>query len=63
MGRVSDDKERKWKCTDLEIQKHVVRSLAAFLDSSSGHASTHRLLKVFFLRDYDLILYVIIYIF
>ncbi|TYH92462.1 hypothetical protein ES332_A13G183800v1 [Gossypium tomentosum] len=43
--RVSDDKERKWKCTDLEIQKHVVRSLAAFLDSSSGHASTHRLLK------------------
>ncbi|KAL1064049.1 hypothetical protein V6Z11_D13G184800 [Gossypium hirsutum] len=43
--RVSDDKERKWKCTDLEIQKHVVRSLAAFLDSSSGHASTYRLLK------------------
>ncbi|KAB1995732.1 hypothetical protein ES319_D13G180600v1 [Gossypium barbadense] len=43
--RVSDDKERKWKCTDLEIQKHVVRSLAAFLDSSSGDASTYRLLK------------------
>ncbi|KAE8733663.1 hypothetical protein F3Y22_tig00001120pilonHSYRG00349 [Hibiscus syriacus] len=45
MGRPSDDKDRKWKCTDLEIQKHVVRSLAAFLDSSSGASSNHRLLK------------------
>ncbi|KAK8542817.1 hypothetical protein V6N13_136636 [Hibiscus sabdariffa] len=44
-ARPSDDKDRKWKCTDLEIQKHVVRSLAAFLDSSSGPASNHRLLK------------------
>ncbi|XVE52868.1 hypothetical protein DITRI_Ditri02bG0159100 [Diplodiscus trichospermus] len=44
-SRSSDDKERKWKCTDIEIQRHVVRSLSAFLDSTSGHASNHRLLK------------------
>ncbi|XWS10291.1 hypothetical protein CRYUN_Cryun39dG0063200 [Craigia yunnanensis] len=43
--RSCDDKERKWKCTDIEIQRHVVRSLASFLDSTSGHASNHRLLK------------------
>ncbi|XP_022734845.1 BTB/POZ domain-containing protein At1g04390 isoform X2 [Durio zibethinus] len=43
--RLCDDKDRKWKCTDIEIQRHVVRSLAAFLGSTSGHASHHRLLK------------------
>ncbi|XP_021288391.1 BTB/POZ domain-containing protein At1g04390 [Herrania umbratica] len=43
--RWCDDKEKKWQCTDIEIQRHVIRSLAAFLDCISGDASHHRLLK------------------
>ncbi|XVF79405.1 hypothetical protein PTKIN_Ptkin14bG0219700 [Pterospermum kingtungense] len=42
--RLCDDKERRWQCSDIEIQRHVLRSLAAFLDSASGNASNHRLL-------------------
>ncbi|EOY13801.1 BTB/POZ domain-containing protein, putative isoform 1 [Theobroma cacao] len=43
--RLCDDKEKKWQCTNIEIQRHVIRSLAAFLDCISGDASHHRLLK------------------
>ncbi|KAK8578973.1 hypothetical protein V6N12_069311 [Hibiscus sabdariffa] len=42
------DKDRKCKCRDFEIEKHVVRSL----DSFSGPASNHRLLKVGILLGY-----------
>ncbi|OMO65822.1 BTB/POZ-like protein [Corchorus capsularis] len=41
-----DNKEKKWQCTDIEIQRHVIRSLAAFLDCISGDPSHYRLLKI-----------------
>ena len=34
-------------CTDIEVQRHVVRSIAAFLDSISGDTLQHPLVKVF----------------
>ncbi|XP_030962752.1 BTB/POZ domain-containing protein At1g04390 isoform X3 [Quercus lobata] len=40
-----DDKTRKWMCTDIEVQRHVVRSIAAFLDSISGDTLHHPLVK------------------
>ncbi|KAF3438525.1 hypothetical protein FNV43_RR21287 [Rhamnella rubrinervis] len=36
---------RKWQCTDIEIQRHVVHSISAFLDSVSGDARHHPLVK------------------
>ncbi|CAF1923681.1 BTB/POZ domain-containing protein At1g04390 isoform X1 [Brassica napus] len=43
--RVSDEKEKKWECTDIEIQRHVVRSISAFLDCFSRATANHRLIK------------------
>lgn len=44
--RVYGDKPRRWQCKDIEIQRHVVQSIAAFLDSVSGDKLHHPLLKV-----------------
>lgn len=41
-----NEKEKKWECTDIEIQRHVVRSILAFLDCFSRGTSNHRLIKV-----------------
>ncbi|KAF3963815.1 hypothetical protein CMV_011838 [Castanea mollissima] len=43
--RSYDDKTRKWMCTDIEVQRYVVRSIAAFLDSISGDTLHHPLVK------------------
>ncbi|KFK42779.1 hypothetical protein AALP_AA1G038200 [Arabis alpina] len=43
--RVCDEKEKKWECTDIEIQRHVVKSISAFLDCFSKGTSNHRLIK------------------
>ncbi|KAL4598464.1 hypothetical protein ACB092_11G061400 [Castanea dentata] len=43
--RSYDDKTRKWMSTDIEVQRHVVRSIAAFLDSISGDTLHHPLVK------------------
>ncbi|EEF48827.1 conserved hypothetical protein [Ricinus communis] len=43
--RVYDGKESKWQCTDIEIQRHVVRSIASFLDCISGDNVHHPLVK------------------
>ncbi|KAJ4726629.1 BTB/POZ domain-containing protein [Melia azedarach] len=40
-----DGKELKWKCTDIEIQRHVIRSIAAFLDSISRGMVQHSFVK------------------
>ncbi|PRQ30625.1 putative chromatin remodeling & transcription regulator BTB-POZ family [Rosa chinensis] len=39
------DKARRWQCMDIAIQRHVVHSIAAFLDSVSGDKLHHPLLK------------------
>ena len=46
--RVCDEKEKKWKCTDIEIQRHVVKSISAFLDCFSRATANNRLIKVCF---------------
>ncbi|EOA39407.1 hypothetical protein CARUB_v10012499mg [Capsella rubella] len=43
--RVCDEKEKKWKCTDIEIQRHVVKSISAFLDCFSRATAHNRLIK------------------
>ncbi|KAM3732168.1 hypothetical protein ACB098_11G040100 [Castanea mollissima] len=43
--RSYDDKTRKWMSTDIEVQRHVVRTIAAFLDSISGDTLHHPLVK------------------
>ncbi|XP_021644758.2 BTB/POZ domain-containing protein At1g04390 isoform X2 [Hevea brasiliensis] len=43
--RVYDGKESKWQCTDIEIQRHVIRSIASFLDCISGDTLQHPLVK------------------
>ncbi|AAB70453.1 F19P19.16 [Arabidopsis thaliana] len=43
--RVCDEKEKKWKCTDIEIQRHVVKSISAFLDCFSRATANNRLIK------------------
>ncbi|GAV74880.1 BTB domain-containing protein [Cephalotus follicularis] len=43
--RYYDKKEWKWQCTDIEIQRHVVRSIAAFLDCVYGDTLHHSLVK------------------
>ncbi|ESQ36487.1 hypothetical protein EUTSA_v10006788mg [Eutrema salsugineum] len=43
--RVCVDKEKKWECTDIEIQRHVVRSISAFLDCFSRATANNRLIK------------------
>jgi hypothetical protein len=47
ISRFYDDNTRKWQSMDIEIQRHVVRSIAAFLDSISGDTIHHPLVKVF----------------
>ncbi|XP_021603156.1 BTB/POZ domain-containing protein At1g04390 isoform X10 [Manihot esculenta] len=44
-GRVYDGKESKWQCTDIEIQRHVIRSISSFLDCISGDTTHHPLVK------------------
>ncbi|XP_062168771.1 BTB/POZ domain-containing protein At1g04390 isoform X5 [Alnus glutinosa] len=44
-SRFYDDNTRKWQSMDIEIQRHVVRSIAAFLDSISGDTIHHPLVK------------------
>ncbi|XP_050221783.1 BTB/POZ domain-containing protein At1g04390 [Mercurialis annua] len=43
--RVYDGKEWKWQCADIEIQKHVIRSIASFLDCVSGDIVHNSLVK------------------
>uniref|UniRef100_A0A2N9G044 BTB domain-containing protein n=1 Tax=Fagus sylvatica TaxID=28930 RepID=A0A2N9G044_FAGSY len=43
--RFYDDNTKKWMCTDIEVQRHVVRSITAFLDSISGDTLHHPLVK------------------
>uniref|UniRef100_A0A2P2KLU7 BTB/POZ domain-containing protein At1g04390 isoform X2 n=1 Tax=Rhizophora mucronata TaxID=61149 RepID=A0A2P2KLU7_RHIMU len=43
--RCYDDKEAKWQCTDIEIQRHVLRSIASFLTCISGDNLKHPLVK------------------
>ncbi|CAK9157782.1 unnamed protein product [Ilex paraguariensis] len=43
--RCCDDKGRKWHCTDIEMQRLVVRSIDAFLDCISSETSQHPLVK------------------
>lgn len=47
ISRHHDENTRKWQCKDIEIQRHVVRSIAAFLDSISGDTTHHPFVKVF----------------
>ncbi|RXH98478.1 hypothetical protein DVH24_010803 [Malus domestica] len=39
--RINHDKVKKWQCVDIEIQRHVLHSIAAFLDSVSGDTRHH----------------------
>ncbi|PWA98974.1 Armadillo-like helical [Artemisia annua] len=41
----NDEGGRKWSCTDAETQRHVVRSIDAFLDCISSDTSHHPLVK------------------
>ncbi|VVA89937.1 unnamed protein product [Arabis nemorensis] len=43
--RRNEKEKKKWECTDIEIQRHVVRSILAFLDCFSRGTSNHRLIK------------------
>lgn len=40
-----DDKERKWRCPDIEMQKHVLHSIGAFLGFISADTCQHPLVK------------------
>ncbi|XP_021819201.1 BTB/POZ domain-containing protein At1g04390 isoform X5 [Prunus avium] len=44
-NRFCGDKAKKWQCMDIEIQRHVVHSIAAFLDYISGDTLHHPLVK------------------
>ncbi|KAJ7948903.1 BTB/POZ domain protein [Quillaja saponaria] len=46
-SRFYDEKIGKWKwqCANIEVQKHVIRSIAAFLDSLSVDTLQHPLVK------------------
>ncbi|KAL5543815.1 hypothetical protein UlMin_007599 [Ulmus minor] len=46
LGTRSHEKNsRKWQCTDIQIQKHVIRSISSFLDSVSGDELQNPLVK------------------
>lgn len=45
LGLRNDEGGRKWCCTDVETQRHVVRSIDAFLDCISSETSQHPLVK------------------
>ncbi|CAI0555624.1 unnamed protein product [Linum tenue] len=47
--RFHDGKGWKWKTTDIEIQRHVLRSISSFLDSVTPDISRHSVVKVGFL--------------
>ncbi|WCJ36997.1 BTB/POZ domain-containing protein At1g04390 [Euphorbia peplus] len=44
-SRFYDGNEFKWQCSDIEIQRHVVRSIASFLDCVSADIVYHPLVK------------------
>lgn len=46
-ARGYNNREHKWQCKDIEIQRLVVRSLDAFLDGTTSETSQHQLVKVF----------------
>lgn len=46
MNHRNDEGGRRWCCTDVETQRHVVRSIDAFLDCISSDTSQHPLVKV-----------------
>ncbi|TYK01887.1 BTB/POZ domain-containing protein [Cucumis melo var. makuwa] len=43
--RFNEQNTRKWMCTDNEVQRHVVRSIAAFLESVPRELCYHHLMK------------------
>ncbi|CAN0891905.1 BTB/POZ domain-containing protein At1g04390 [Linum grandiflorum] len=43
--RFHDGQGWKWKCTDIEIQRHVLRSISSFLDSITPHFSRNPLVR------------------
>ncbi|KAL0545987.1 hypothetical protein IC582_015891 [Cucumis melo] len=43
--RFNEQNTRKWMCTDNEVQRHVVRSIAAFLESVPRELCYHHLVK------------------
>ncbi|CAI9294103.1 unnamed protein product [Lactuca saligna] len=45
LGLRNDEGGRRWCCTDVETQRHVVRSIDAFLDCISSDTSQHPLVK------------------
>ncbi|KAL4579921.1 hypothetical protein LXL04_016092 [Taraxacum kok-saghyz] len=45
LGFRKDEGGRRWCCTDVETQRHVVRSIDAFLDCISSDTSHHPLVK------------------
>ncbi|KVI02380.1 BTB/POZ domain-containing protein At1g04390 isoform X1 [Cynara cardunculus var. scolymus] len=45
LGLRNDEGGRRWCCTDVETQRHVVRSIDAFLDCISSDTSQHPLIK------------------
>ncbi|XP_068654647.1 BTB/POZ domain-containing protein At1g04390 [Aristolochia californica] len=40
-----DNKGRRWECTNVEVQGHVVRSIASFLECISSDLLRHQLVK------------------
>ncbi|KAJ4980864.1 hypothetical protein NE237_031701 [Protea cynaroides] len=40
-----DNRERKWRCTDVEIQRLALRSISAFVDCISPETSEHTIVK------------------
>ncbi|KAL8239140.1 hypothetical protein R6Q59_015707 [Mikania micrantha] len=45
LGLRNEEGGRRWSCTDVETQRHVVRSIEAFLDCMSSDMSSHPLVK------------------
>ncbi|KAK9065512.1 hypothetical protein SSX86_014913 [Deinandra increscens subsp. villosa] len=45
LGLRNEEGGRRWSCTDVETQRHVVRSIDAFLDCISSDMSLHPLVK------------------
>ncbi|XP_022936464.1 BTB/POZ domain-containing protein At1g04390 [Cucurbita moschata] len=43
--RFNEQNKRKWMCSDNEVQRHVVRSIAAFLESVPRELCYHHLVK------------------
>ncbi|KAI3703739.1 hypothetical protein L1987_73933 [Smallanthus sonchifolius] len=45
LGFRNEEGGRRWSCTDVETQRHVVRSIDAFLDCISSDMTMHPLVK------------------